>query len=127
MSSHASFAPSQSLSATKPIGGAATTNDIVSAHKSGKKKQSTAARLNALVDQFQAFYGGLEHDVIQKSGSWYSYGDIRIGQGRDATKQWLRDEEGYREEVKQKVKEALGMVPVAPTGEDVGEDELVDA
>ena len=64
MSSHASFAPSQSLSATKPIGGAATTNDIVSAHKSGKKKQSTAARLNALVDQFQAFYGGLEHDVI---------------------------------------------------------------
>ena len=70
---------------------------------------------------------GLEHDVIQKSGSWYSYGDIRIGQGRDATKQWLRDEEGYREEVKQKVKEALGMVPVAPTGEDVGEDELVDA
>ena len=64
MSSHASFAPSQSLAATKPIGGAATTNDIVSAHKSGKKKQSTAARLNALVDQFQAFYGGLEHDVI---------------------------------------------------------------
>ena len=64
MSSHASFAPAQSLAMTKPIGGAATTNDIVSAHKSGKKKQSTAARLNALVDQFQAFYGGLEHDVI---------------------------------------------------------------
>ena len=64
MSSHASFAPTQSLAMTKPIGGAATTNDIVSAHKSGKKKQSTAARLNALVDQFQAFYGGLEHDVI---------------------------------------------------------------
>ena len=62
--SRASFAPAHSLSGTKPIGGAATTNDIVSAHKSGKKKQSTAARLNALVDQFQAFYGGLEHDVI---------------------------------------------------------------
>jgi molybdopterin converting factor small subunit len=53
-----------SMRSTKPIGGAATTADIVAAHKGGQKKQSTAARLNALVDQFQAFYGGLEQDVI---------------------------------------------------------------
>ena len=63
---------------------------------------------------------GLEHDVIQKSGSWYSYGDIRIGQGRDATKQWLRDEPDYREEVKHQVKVALGMVPA----EDAEAEEL---
>ena len=63
MSSRASFAPPQSLTGTKPVGGAATTADIVAAHKSGQKKQSTAAKLNALVDQFQEFYGGLEHDV----------------------------------------------------------------
>ena len=53
---------------------------------------------------------GLEHDVIQKSGSWYSYGEVKIGQGRDATKQWLRENENYRAEVKHKVKVALGMV-----------------
>ena len=54
---------------------------------------------------------GLEHDIIQKSGSWYSYGDVKIGQGRDATKQWLRENEDFREEVKFKIKVALGMVP----------------
>ena len=61
---------------------------------------------------------GLEHDIIQKSGSWYSYGDEKIGQGRDATKQWLRDNEQYREEVKQRVKEALGMIPGEPGAEE---------
>ena len=54
---------------------------------------------------------GLEHDVIQKSGSWYSYGEERIGQGRDATKEWLRTNEDRREAVKLAVKQALGMVP----------------
>ena len=61
---------------------------------------------------------GLEHDVIQKSGSWYSYGDEKIGQGRDATKQWLRDNDDRREAVKAAVKEALGMAPAAGASED---------
>ncbi len=71
---------------------------------------------------------GLEHDIIQKSGSWYSYGEEKIGQGRDATKEWLRTNEDRREAVKQSVKEALGMTPSSSSdGEDVEEDELVDA
>jgi recombination protein RecA len=65
---------------------------------------------------------GLEHDVIQKSGSWYSYGEEKIGQGRDATKQWLRENDDRREAVKQAVKEALGMVP-APDAAADDEDE----
>ena len=60
---------------------------------------------------------GLEHDIIQKSGSWYSYGEEKIGQGRDATKEWLRTNEDRREAVKQSIKEALGMVP-SPDAED---------
>ena len=71
---------------------------------------------------------GLEHDIIQKSGSWYSYGEEKIGQGRDATKEWLRENEDRREAVKLAVKEALGMVPSSSADEeDVDEDELVDA
>ncbi len=72
---------------------------------------------------------GLEHDIVQKSGSWYSYGGDNIGQGRDAAKQWLIDNEDRREEVKQAVKEALGMVPAAAASDDgeVEEDELVEA
>ena len=50
---------------TKPIGGEATTADIVAAQNlAGGKKKSMASRLNSLVDQFQAFYGGLEVDVV---------------------------------------------------------------
>ncbi|PAP77843.1 recombinase RecA [Rubrivirga marina] len=72
---------------------------------------------------------GLEHDIISKSGSWYSYGDDTVGQGRDATKEWLRQNPDKREEVKLAVKEALGMVPsvASSSDEDVDEDELVDA
>ena len=71
---------------------------------------------------------GLEHDVIQKSGSWYSYGEERIGQGREATKEWLKTNEDRREAVKLAVKQALGMVPADDQPEaEVEEDELVDA
>ena len=34
---------------------------------------------------------GVKLDLVQKSGSWYSMGEVRIGQGRDAAKQYLRD------------------------------------
>ena len=61
---------------------------------------------------------GLEHDIIQKSGSWYSYGDEKIGQGRDATKEWLRTNDDRYEAVKQSIKEALGMVPAAASSDD---------
>ena len=69
---------------------------------------------------------GLSADIIQKSGSWYSYGDVRIGQGRDATKQWLRDNQDYHDQIKQKVKEFLGMVPTEAGG-DGAEAEEKDA
>ncbi|MFN3597943.1 MAG: recombinase RecA [Rubricoccaceae bacterium] len=60
----------------------------------------------------------LEHDIIQKSGSWYSFGEERIGQGRDATKAWLREHDARREEVKAAVKEALGMSAAAVAAAD---------
>ncbi len=69
---------------------------------------------------------GLEHDIIQKSGSWYSHGETRIGQGRDATKLWLSENPEKREEVKQAIKDAMGIgVPKAapPVTE---EDEEID-
>ncbi|MEM8601762.1 MAG: recombinase RecA [Bacteroidota bacterium] len=65
----------------------------------------------------------VEADVIQKSGSWYSYGDVKIGQGREATKQWLRDEPGYREEIKHTVRRELGMLgPDEMEGDSVAEE-----
>lgn len=72
---------------------------------------------------------GVEHDIVTKSGSWYSYGDLKIGQGRDAAKQWLTDNPELRAEVTQRVKQAIGMIPVYPSNgvkEEEAEAELAD-
>ena len=50
-----------------------------------------------------------EANIIQKSGAWYSYGDQRIGQGRENAKLFLRDNPPLMAEVESKVKELLGM------------------
>ncbi len=54
---------------------------------------------------------GVNHGILRKSGSWYGYGEIRIGQGRTATKKWLAENESMREEIKRHVKVALGIAP----------------
>jgi recombination protein RecA len=50
---------------------------------------------------------GTDFNIIKKSGSWFSYGETRIGQGRDAVKQILKDNPELFEELKTKVIEAL--------------------
>jgi recombination protein RecA len=51
----------------------------------------------------------LEHDLIQKSGSFFSYGETRLGQGRNNTKEFLRDNPELAAELERKVHEKLGM------------------
>ena len=50
---------------------------------------------------------GVEYDIIKKSGSWFSYGDSKIGQGREAVRQLLLDNPEFAEEVEAKVREAI--------------------
>lgn len=50
---------------------------------------------------------GVQYDVIQKSGSWFSYDGSRLAQGRDATKALLRDNPELCEELEAKIMEAL--------------------
>jgi recombination protein RecA len=50
---------------------------------------------------------GTDFNIIKKSGSWFSYGDTKIGQGRDAVKQILKDNPELYDELKAKVQEAL--------------------
>lgn len=50
---------------------------------------------------------GVEHNIIKKSGSWFSYGDTKLGQGRDAVKQLLADNPELIKELSQKVREKL--------------------
>ena len=50
---------------------------------------------------------GVEFDIIKKSGSWFSYGDTKLGQGRDAVKQIILDNPALMEEIEQKIREKL--------------------
>ncbi len=50
---------------------------------------------------------GVEFNIIKKSGSWFSYGESKIGQGRDAVKQILTDNPELAEEVEAKIREAI--------------------
>ncbi len=50
---------------------------------------------------------GVEHGIIKKSGSWFSYGETKLAQGRDAVKQLLADNPELAEELEEKIVEAL--------------------
>lgn len=50
---------------------------------------------------------GVDHDVIKKAGSWFSYNETKLGQGRDAVKQLLEDNPELLEELEGKIVEAL--------------------
>ena len=50
---------------------------------------------------------GVEHDIIKKSGSWFAYGDSKLGQGRDVVKQLLADNPELCEEIEAKIMEVI--------------------
>jgi recombination protein RecA len=50
---------------------------------------------------------GVDFEIIKKSGSWFSYGDTKLGQGRDAVKQIIKDNPELYDELKTKISEAL--------------------
>ncbi|WP_299466995.1 recombinase RecA [uncultured Gimesia sp.] len=53
----------------------------------------------------------VENRIVKKSGSWFSYGETRLGQGRDRSKVVLEENPDLCQEIKQKVLEAQGLVP----------------
>ena len=53
---------------------------------------------------------GVEYDIIKKSGSWFSYGDQKLAQGREAVKQLLTDNVELCDEIEAKIREALEKV-----------------
>jgi recombination protein RecA len=57
---------------------------------------------------------GVEHNIIKKAGSWFSYGDTRLGQGRDAVKQLILDNPELMDELEAKIKSTV-------TGDDLVE------
>ena len=54
---------------------------------------------------------GVTADIIKKSGSWYSYGEHRLGQGRENSKDFLRDNPKIALEIETKIRENFGLNP----------------
>ena len=49
----------------------------------------------------------VEHEIVKKSGSWFSYADTKLGQGRDAVKQMIKDNPELMDELEEKIKTVL--------------------
>jgi recombination protein RecA len=52
---------------------------------------------------------GSELDILQKSGSWYSYNEERVGQGRENAKQFLRENPDIRQKIEMQIRESYGL------------------
>jgi recombination protein RecA len=57
---------------------------------------------------------GVEQSIIEKSGTWYTYKNERIGQGRENAKKWLQENAAVLADLEAKIREALGLRPVTP-------------
>jgi recombination protein RecA len=66
---------------------------------------------------------GLEAKLVEKSGAWLSYGDLRIGQGRENAKQFLKDNPELADEIETKLRQNLGLAAAQapPKAEEPGE------
>ncbi len=77
------------------------------------------SRVGELVDL------GVEHNVVGKSGAWYNYGDVRLGQGRENAKQFLRDNDDLAAEIEATIRQALGL-PLAGSAAEATADQADD-
>jgi recombination protein RecA len=65
---------------------------------------------------------GIEHDVVQKSGAWFAYGDERLGQGRENAKQFLKENYEVSERILDEVYEKLGFNEPVEAAEETAEE-----
>jgi len=71
---------------------------------------------------------GVEHDIVEKSGAWYSYDGQRIGQGKDNVREFLKENTDMAEEMEVKVRAALGHgdAPIEEEADPVEKDVAVE-
>jgi len=70
---------------------------------------------------------GVKGDIVEKSGSWYSYGDQRLGQGKEKTRQFLKDNPEIANEIEEKIRRNAGLLADEMlTGESASADDEGD-
>lgn len=69
---------------------------------------------------------GVEQEIIQKSGSWLSYGSERLGQGRENAKKYLKEHPEIFQQIELEIRQAVGLIPVTEEAEVAEEDEQAE-
>ncbi|MCI0379137.1 MAG: recombinase RecA [Gemmataceae bacterium] len=64
---------------------------------------------------------GVEDKILEKSGAWINYGEMRLGQGRENAKQFLRENQALVDEISKKILEKRGLVSIGPAASQNGE------
>jgi len=64
---------------------------------------------------------GVNHRIIEKSGAWYAYKGEKIGQGKDNTREFLRENVAMAEEIERKIREAVGIAGGMPQAAEAAE------
>ena len=70
---------------------------------------------------------GVDEGVVAKSGAWYNYGEERLGQGREAAKDFLKEHVGLRDKLESEVRERIGLPAAVCSPEPSGEDKPAKA
>jgi len=65
---------------------------------------------------------GVDHDIVNKSGSWYSYGDLRMGQGKENAKVFLVENPDVTQEIEERLRSTLHVSDAASDEDEVAED-----
>jgi recombination protein RecA len=65
---------------------------------------------------------GVKLDIVRKSGTWYSYGSERLGQGKESSRMFLKNNPALRDEIADKIREKLAMQPAAKTEPSAGKE-----
>ncbi|MEK9502302.1 recombinase RecA [Gaopeijia maritima] len=66
---------------------------------------------------------GAEHDIVQKSGAWYSYGDLRLGQGKENAKVFLTENPDVAEEIEVRIRTVLDLPGGTQSADESDDDE----
>jgi recombination protein RecA len=63
---------------------------------------------------------GVEHGFIEKAGAWYSYGGNRVGQGKDNSREYLRENPALAKEIEEKIRAKIGIAKGGEVSKDEG-------
>jgi recombination protein RecA len=64
---------------------------------------------------------GVNHRIVEKSGAWYAYKGEKIGQGKDNTREFLKENPAMAQEIEQRIREAVGIAGGMPVSAEAAE------